>query len=324
MEQSDVTTLAGDTPDLHDDETAVATEAPPMATRAPRASAEPCSCRRPGGQCVCGAGDEGPGHAAGVAPAPAFVYAIGRVEPRFPSLAVEKEFAQATGRADTEGMTDRQALHEVLAKPENRYLARQLCYVLTVEGLETYLLQPRDPVDFGLLFEAIRPAPSPMDVDVVIGIRGPVAPPQVCSGLMVPIVAFDQIYSFDRDELLKSIPRPQGITAKQFEPAAAEFLERILRVADNSGATDEHRALNYIAVRYPNIYATAAEQFARDASLTEVSVRPSALSSTRSIVETVFSFTNRNTDFTERFFARIDVTEEFPFLVSKLSPYLDH
>ncbi|MCU1345256.1 MAG: PatG Domain, partial [Acidimicrobiia bacterium] len=28
-----------------------------------------------------------------------FVYAIGRIEPRFPSLGVEKEFAQATGRA---------------------------------------------------------------------------------------------------------------------------------------------------------------------------------------------------------------------------------
>ena len=38
---------------------------------------------------------------------PSYVYAIGRVEPRFPSLAVEKEFAQATGRSDTAGLTDR-------------------------------------------------------------------------------------------------------------------------------------------------------------------------------------------------------------------------
>ena len=49
----------------------------------------------------------------------AYVYALGRVEPRFPSLAVEKEFAQATGRAETAGLTDRQALHAVLsAAPE--------------------------------------------------------------------------------------------------------------------------------------------------------------------------------------------------------------
>ena len=36
----------------------------------------------------------------------------------------------------------------------------------------------------------------------------------------------------------------------------------------------------------------------------------------------IFSYTNRKTDFTEKFFVRVDVTEEFPFLVTKLSPYL--
>lgn len=93
----------------------------------------------------------------------------------------------------------------MLYQRENRYLARQLCWVLTVQGLETYLLLPRDPRDFDRLVEAIRPRPSPMDIDVVIGTRGPIAPPDFCNGLMVPIVAFDQIYSFDRDILIKAI-----------------------------------------------------------------------------------------------------------------------
>jgi hypothetical protein len=105
-----------------------------------------------------------------------YVYALGRVEPRFPSLALEKEFAQATGRAETVGLTDRQAVQLVLSQRQNRYLARQLCYVLTIEDLETYILRPRDPADFDLLVEAIRPAPRPTDVDVVIGMRGPIAP----------------------------------------------------------------------------------------------------------------------------------------------------
>jgi hypothetical protein len=35
------------------------------------------------------------------------------------------------------------------------------------------------------------------------------------------------------------------------------------------------------------------------------------------------SYTNSNTDFTEKFFVRVDVTEEFPFLVTKMSPYYD-
>ena len=65
------------------------------------------------------------------------------------------------------------------------------------------------------------------------------------------------------------------------------------------------------------------EQFARDFSLTAVEVLPSPLSGTRNIVDVIFAYTNRNTDFTEKFFVRVDVTEEFPFLVSKLGPYYD-
>jgi hypothetical protein len=251
------------------------------------------------------------------------VYTIGRIEARFPRLSVEKEFAQATGRAETAGQTDQQAFYNVLSQPENRYLARQLCWVLTIQGLETYLVQPRDPRDFDRLVEAIRPQPSPMDLDVVIGLRGPIAPPEFCNGLMVPIVLFDQVYSFDREALIKAIPRPEEMTEEQFEAAAGEVLDRILQMTDNAGATDEHRALNYLAMRYPYIYDKTAEEFARDFSLSGVEVRPSPLSSTRNIVDVIFAYTNRNTDFTEKFFVRCDMTEEFPFLVTRMSPYYD-
>ncbi len=283
----------------------------------PQTGAGTCRCGSPGGQCSCGA------TAAPGTTAYAYVYALGRIEPRFPRLAAEKEFAQATGRAETAGLTDRQALHAVLSQRHNRYLVRQLCWVLTIEGLETYILQPRDPGDFDLVAEALRPAPSPLDVDVVIGVRGPIAPPELCNGLMVPIVAFDQLYSFDREALVKAIPKPEKMAAKQFEAAAGELFERILQMADNAGATDEHRALNYLVVRYPAIYALAAERYAQDYSLTAVEVRSSPLSGVRKIVDVIFSYTNRNTDVTDKHFVRVDVTEEFPFLVTKISPYYD-
>jgi PatG C-terminal len=154
-------------------------------------------------------------------------------------------------------------------------------------------------------------------------VRGPIAPPEMCNGLMVPIVGFDQIYSFDRDSLIKAVPKPEKITAKQFAPVAEELFGRIMQMTDNAGSTDEHRAVNYLAMRYPAVYATAAEQFARDFALTSLDARPSALSSTRKVVEVIFAYTNRNTDFSEKFFVRVDVTEEFPFLVTKMSPYYD-
>jgi hypothetical protein len=252
-----------------------------------------------------------------------YVYAIGRVEPRFPRPSVEKEFAQATGKADTAGLTDRQAVQKVLSQRQNRYLARQLCWVMTIEGLETYILYPRAAEDLDLLIEAVRPSPSQMDLDVVIGQKGPVARPEACNGLMVPIVVFDQLYSFDRDSLLKAIPKPEKAPAKEFAASSEELFDRIMLMADNAGATDEYRALNYLAVRYPAIYAKAAEAFAVNSSLTSIDVNPSPLSSTRNIVDVIFSYTDRATDVTDKFFCRVDVTEEFPFLVTKLSPYYD-
>jgi hypothetical protein len=254
---------------------------------------------------------------------PSYVYAIGRVETRFPSLAAQKEFAQATGRSDSAGKTDQQTFHAVLSKREHRYLVRQLCWVLTIQGLETYLLMPRDPADLDLLVEAIRPAQSPNDIDVVIGVRGPIAPPEMCNGLMVPIIVFDQIYSFDRDVFIKSIPKPEKIAAEKFTATAGELLDRIIQMTDNAGATDEYRAMNYLAMRYPAIYATVTECHNRDCSLTAVNVQPSSLSGIRKIVEAIFSFTHRQTDVTEKYFVRVDVTEEFPFLVTKMSPYYD-
>ncbi len=225
------------------------------------------------------------------------------------------------GRAETVNLTDRQALRKVLH--DNHYIVRQLCWIMTIGGLETYIVIPRDPTDLNLLVETLRPDPRPGDVDLAVGMRGPLATPEICNGLVVPIVAFDQMYSFDRDSLIDSIPRPEKTSAEKFKETAAEVFDRIMQLTDNAGATDEHRGLNYLAVHYPAIYGAVADAHARNLSLTAVDVRPSTLSGVRKIVDVIFSFTNRTTDVMEKQFVRVDVTEEFPFLVTKLSPYYD-
>lgn len=252
-----------------------------------------------------------------------YIYALGRVEARFPTLGMEKEFAQVAGESYTGGLTDRQAMHAILSQPENRYIARRMCWVFSIEGLETYILRPCCGAGFDMLIQAIRPAPRPADIDVVIGVRGPIAPAVMCNGLMVPIVIFDKMYSFDIDEIIKSIPKPEKYTKKDFEPAAEELFMRIIQIADNAGSTDEDRVLNYLAVRYHAIYAKATEMFQEDYSLTGVEVQPSRLSGVRKILNVIFSYTNRQTDIVDKWFVRVDATEEFPFLVTKLSPYFD-
>jgi PatG C-terminal len=253
-----------------------------------------------------------------------YVYALGRIQARFPNLAVEKEFALVAGRTGVDGLTDGETVYATLSKQANRYLVREICWVFTVEGLESYVLLPGDPRDFDLLVDAVRPTHQMADVDIVIGMKGPLAPPELSGGLSVPVVMFNHIYSFDLDSLIASIHRPEEISADRFGTVVQELFSRIQQLANNTGASDEHRALNYLAVRYPAIYTHAAKSFGRNHSLTEMAARPSRLSAARKIIDVIFSFTHRETDVTEKHFVRVDATQKFPFLITKLSPYYEH
>ncbi|HYD81346.1 MAG TPA: hypothetical protein VEC06_16185 [Paucimonas sp.] len=283
------------------------------------ASGAPASAIKP----ACGCGGKTAAETNTGAAAYPFVYAIGKVEPRFPRVDIEKEFRQAVGRAGTAGQTDNEAFHTVLSQRENRYLARKLCWMFTIQGMEAYILQPRDSADYDLLLACIRPTPGPGDMDAVIGVRGPTAPPEMCGGVPLPILFFDQLYSFSRETLIGAIPKPAKNGMDRFKPAAEAVFDRVMQMTDNAGAADEHRALNYLAMRYPAIYSTAAEAFASNCSLSAVDIRPSRLSGPRRIVDAIFSFTHRDTDVVDKYFARVDVSEEFPFLVTKMSPYYD-
>jgi hypothetical protein len=287
---------------------------------------------------------------AGEAASPSYVYALGEIDFRYPTLGLEKEIAQVMGLAGPANVNDRRAVRAVISQPDNRYLARGLCWVLTVQGLETYILVPRDPADYRLLVEAVRedddgyddgeerqraqqpppPAPEPgrrpAHVDAVIGLLGGIAPPEMCNGLSIPVVFFDQIYSFPRASLIRRIPTPGVLTdadEARFRDTAGGFFDYIMHMADNAGAIDEHRALNYLAVRYPRIYTTVAVEQDRNASLAGVEARPSALSGVRRIVDVIFSFTHRETTVTTKYLPRVDVNDEHPFLMTPISPYYD-
>jgi hypothetical protein len=82
--------------------------------------------------------------------------------------------------------------------------------------------------------------------------------------------------------------------------------------------------LNYLALRDPGIYARTADCFARDLALTGIQVQLWRLSVARRVVEVVLTFTHRKNEFTEKYSARVDVNDEFPFLSSKMTPYYEH
>jgi hypothetical protein len=250
-----------------------------------------------------------------------FVYVLGQVEARFPNRSIEKEFVQIIERSKSANLDHQQAFHSVLSQPENRYLARKLSWVLTKEGVPIYILLPTGPEDLDILLEAIRPSACPLDRQVVVGRKGPVAPPEMC-GLEVPMVLVDHLYSLEYNNFMKSI-HPELVADEKFKAAALELFRRMMQIADNTGSTDKHRALNYLSVRYPAIYAKAAGEQERNFSLTSVEAVSSRLSDSRKIISVVFTFANKEIGIVEKYFVRVDVSEEYPFLVTKMSPYYD-
>ena len=92
---------------------------------------------------------------------------------------------------------------------------------------------------------------------------------------------------------IKAIPKSEGITATEFGVASEELFGRIMELTDNAGATDERRAMNYLALSYPAIYAKAAD----------------------------FACANRNTDFTEKLFRARGCDGGASVPLVKMSPY---
>lgn len=139
---------------------------------------------------------------------------------------------------------------------------------------------------------------------------------------MISLVTFDKIYSFDIDSPIKSIPKPKGIDEIKFDMNAEILFNRIVQLAaDNSGASDEHRAVNYLSVRYDRIFSLSMEMDERNFSMTSVEVRTSRSSGVRKIVDVIFIFRERTKGMEEQYFVRVDVTEGFPFLHSDLMHY---
>src|SRR5881394_584642 len=86
-----------------------------------------------------------------------YVYAIGRLRPAFPSASVEQEFYQAVTRpAQSDGaghVPDDALAYSILSLGQNLYIAREICWVLQIDGadqvgfVDAYVVLPRTYVE---------------------------------------------------------------------------------------------------------------------------------------------------------------------------------
>lgn len=271
------------------------------------------------------------------------VYAVGQLAPQFPSLGVEKEFAQLT-RGATGRLVEAELLREVLSDPDNRFFGRHLCWVFTTQQVDAFVVLPREDADVTRLVELLPSGDSDDVVHVVVGRSvSPGALDSPCPESGLPMVVADQLLAFTLDEFAAALPDSDaetdserapsapgiepaadggGGSREQFQAVVRDVFHRLTRRADNYGISEEHRALNYVALRYPPLYHAVAQAFDNGKMLVGVHARHGH-SSTRRLVSVVLTFRHRRTEITERYQCLVDVSEVFPFMVTRLQPVYD-
>lgn len=307
--------------------------APVFGQVTPAQSQGGCACGAPGGACTCADG----------ASLSRFIYVLGTVDIRFPDQSISEELqivAATLGISQDLERPLREWYGRVLSRSEARYVARQLCWILKVEGQPAYYLVLRDLHDLNDLIQCFtRPEPATPhyheDIDLLVGSSSLVRV-GLCPGIEVPVLAVDQLCSFKsgfQAEWFKREPETPAIRSRRGAPAPAqpspemlnELFKTLVQSADNTGDTDDSRALNYLAARYQPLYEHYVKMISPHDGwiLNSVKVMKSRLSRDRRIVDPVFSFQNLQTGVVKKYFVRVDVTHMFPMIVNHLTEYFD-
>jgi hypothetical protein len=299
----------------------------------PAHGADSCACGAPDGLCTCA--DAESSH---------FIYALGTVDVRCPDQSISEEL-QAVGRTINVVQRDDEDLrswcYRVLTHPEGRkarYVARQLHWILRVEGQPAYHLILRDLDDLPDLISCLgRDEPDDQqpydDLDLFVG-RSTLTPVSISDNISAPMLIVEQICSFPKEQFVtwctKSSRGPAKRSARRDKTggndrsasSGPKLFRMLVQSTDNFGDTDEWRALNFLAVRYKPIYEKYL-QLADKCELVSIKVAKSRLAREKRIVDPVFAFQNRETGVVQRYFVRVDVSHLFPVLVTQLAEYFD-
>ena len=225
--------------------------------------------------------------------------------------------------------TDR--LVALLKEYEFRYLARQLCWILHSGDSDAFVLACRDDAEAQRLVEAMPPAEAAdRTIQAIVGSTRFGAFDAPCANTGLPVVAIDHHLSFPLDDFIEALVEAQSRDGEQaldvpdddFRALAKDLFARLTRRSGNRGMLDEHRALNYLALRYPALYRVAADAYRDDKLLVDVLARR-APGAERNLVAVRVVFRGRRTDVLERFQCLVDVTDRFPFLSAPLSQVYD-
>jgi hypothetical protein len=247
-----------------------------------------------------------------------YVYAIGRLDVRFPSLGIEREYQQRERALQDLPQQRHARIVSVLEK--NPHLATRVNWVFVVGGTPVFALTPASGSLKAAFFKALSRSQEPDFSCVAIGRVHSFANPATYGGLLLSQVSVDQLYAFSASEWAEGLSKAahpalesRKVEAGHFQSVSQAVFREVTTMPENMGLSDGHRALNYLLVQHPGMFLAAAERPKHVLDRVETRVLQSVAG--RRHVAVILKFLDRGTGVPERVYATVDVTEEWPFVV---------
>ena len=260
---------------------------------------------------------------------PVYCYVAGHISPKVETDSIAhalKLLIQGgeSSHLDTAVELNADNLYPLLCLSENRHLAREIEWQLTIDGIVTYQLKPDSEACLDELIASLAPKAEPLDLHIAVGKLS-----DEMIGFQKPAKLLCQhIMLKPRNFLITGITE----ALKKYAPADKcdqtllinKVMEPILSHTYNLGIGDAERALNYVCWNYPDIYAVAYKMlkggFDNDSqdpqgfSLEDIFYEPYRLQGQQQIYQVVFEFKGNSSDLRSRWFCRVDASTEYPTL----------
>lgn len=260
-------------------------------------------------------------HESGLAPL-GYVYVIGKVQWAFGAPDIEKEYLQLLPDPVPANLTtEAQRVQYVLQ--QNPFLAREMEWLFIIGGQPAYRLTPRSQTELNAFVTNMVPSdPTVIQYSYIVGTFDPL-------GGDMPRVVVNRTELFTLQELaacVTSALKAQNVTNIPSTQQIVNVFDQTLQLANNTGDLDEHRALNYVSVNYPEVYVLPTAQGATSSNLVFIGVETRHSvndAGGAKVIEVILKYQNQSTGVPLRFFTSVDVTGQFPYIVQKFQPYFE-
>lgn len=252
---------------------------------------------------------------------PQFFFGVGNVAFEFPFLNTEREFFQTASEESLQRKPMEQMYYDVLSQTRNLYLARELCWKFQfVRGVDSLVLQPATDTELVRLIAALDPdlyAKTDVFFSVIVGQRMGLSKPELCNGLELPLIYTERVMSISFAHMKNYLVTKMQIS----DDEAADLLVQLTKLTNNTGETDNYRAINYLVFNYLSLYEITYGNGRLGFTLSRVITQESKLRGKDKYLDVIFEYQNGSS--LKKFICTVDVSGSVPFVQRPLTEYVE-